>query len=115
MHLHKFVAVGSGIILFLTSLVGWFAYGNARIEKENRHERILLINNLNKHDCLEIENLKQGFREDAIRDYNRLNETLRLLKLERTPQIEKRALADRDRKLKKYAAKSCPREEIPID
>lgn len=53
--------------------------------------------------CEQIEQLKAGFREKAIEDYQNLDRTLRLLKLERTPAIEREAIENRDEKLAQFA------------
>jgi hypothetical protein len=63
-----------------------------------------------KSNCIEIELLKQGFREEAIQRYKELNNTLRLLQLERTEEIVRAAQQNRDRALLRYKKLPCPHE-----
>lgn len=62
--------------------------------------------------CTEIELLKKANRDRAVEDYRRLDQTLELLKLERTPAIVERAKKDRDTALRRFAPNSCPRPGI---
>jgi hypothetical protein len=80
--------------------------------EDQRRERVKALNFINTVQCQEIEDLKMQFREDAIEDYNRLDETLRLLKLKRTPELEARAKGDRDRVLRRFKEGTCPRVRI---
>ena len=58
--------------------------------------------------CTEIEKLKAGEREAAWLAYREFDKTLKLLKLQRTPALERAARLARDRKLKRYRATPCP-------
>ena len=58
--------------------------------------------------CTEIEKLKAGERDAAWKSYRDLAKTLKLLKLARTPEIEKAAVEARDSKLRRYRAAPCP-------
>lgn len=71
------------------------------------------IANVQKQDCLEIEKLKKGFRVQAIKQFNQLDQTLALLNLKKTPAIVRRATQDRDQTLHTYKAKGCPRPVTP--
>jgi hypothetical protein len=61
-------------------------------------------------NCREIEQIKEGARMAAWRDFNNLNMTLRLLKIEKTPEIVDAAKATRDRRLAQYRREPCPRK-----
>jgi hypothetical protein len=77
-----------------------------------RRERVQQLNVIAKEQCEEIEKLKLQNREEAREDYRRLDETLELLKLERTDQIVRRAKLERDGELARNRAESCPRHVI---
>lgn len=59
--------------------------------------------------CKEIEKLKTAQRERAIDSYKRLDANLRLLHIEKTPEVVAAAKASRDRDLARFAADPCPR------
>lgn len=63
--------------------------------------------------CTEIERLKKANRDRALEAYRNLNETLRLLELERTPAIVARAKRDRDAALRRFSGEPCPRPPLP--
>jgi hypothetical protein len=63
--------------------------------------------NNQQHNCAQVEALKTAQRQSAIKEYNRLDETLTLLNLQKTPQIVHRAQADRNAKLKEFAPAKC--------
>lgn len=96
-----------GYLILAFAVAGAFAH----TENERKH-RVAALNFVNTAQCKEIEALKYQFRIDAIEDYNRLEETLRLLKLERTPEIEERARRDKDTVLKRFQQGTCPRKLI---
>jgi len=58
-------------------------------------------------NCLEIEKLKTEFRAEALENYANLDRTLRVLDIERTPEIEAVAQRQRDRKLARFAPREC--------
>ena len=60
-------------------------------------------------NCREIEEIKEGGRMAAWRDFNNLNTNLRLLGLEKTHEIVRAAKYSRDRRLEQYARQPCPR------
>lgn len=60
-----------------------------------------------RENCETIEELKAAEREEAIERYRDLGRTLRLLKLERTPEIEAVARENRDETLERFAPKNC--------
>lgn len=64
-------------------------------------------------NCLEIEEVKEFIRLEAEDDYANLDQTLELLGLERTPQIEERALSDLERTVSKFEADNCKRFYLP--
>lgn len=57
--------------------------------------------------CRAVEKLKAGERARAQESYRRLDETLALLGIRRTPAIEERALQDLDRSLRRYRSTNC--------
>lgn len=63
--------------------------------------------NNQQHNCEQVEALKAAQRGSAIKEYNRLDETLRLLRLDKTEEIVARAKADRNAKLKEFASAPC--------
>lgn len=64
--------------------------------------------------CREVEVLKNAERQRAIDSYNNLDQTLKLLKLKRTPEIEQRALNDRNTALKRFASENCDQSWLPF-
>lgn len=58
-------------------------------------------------NCEAIEELKASEREEAIQRYRDLGRTLRLLRLERTPEIEAVARENRDEALERFEAREC--------
>lgn len=73
------------------------------IETRRRLVRAFIAADL--HTCREIEKLKAGFRQDAQHNYESLGKNLKLLHLERTPQIERAARNARNRVLHRYASR----------
>ncbi len=72
-----------------------------------RAEHTYRYQQLAKDNCAQIEALKTQVREEAIEDYANLDRTLRLLKIARTPEIERVAQEQRDKKLNRFRAKPC--------
>lgn len=70
------------------------------------HERIRQVS---FDYCQEIEALKKSNRDKALESYRKLDQTLELLQLEKTPAIVTRAKHDRDTALRRFSAKPCPR------
>lgn len=92
-----FISLGvSGV-----ALVDRFKDTNARRQEQ---ARVIL------QDCREIEKLKTAQREKAILDYQRLPQTLKLLRLKPTPEIRQAALDQKNDALKRFAAEPCPRK-----
>lgn len=58
-------------------------------------------------NCRAIEALKASEREEALDSYRNLDRTLRILGLERTPEIEAVARENRDATLRRFAAREC--------
>ena len=86
------------------ALGGFMVYAvNRANDADQRLERETLAN------CKEIEDGKKLNREQAIKTYKDLDQTLRILKLEKTPEIVKLARENRDKLLKRFAALPCPR------
>lgn len=78
------------------------AQSHEAVLKENARIRADLVRGFeaaNQRLCEGQELLKQQNREQAIKDFNRLEETLDLLGLELTPAILERATRDRDHTL----------------
>lgn len=63
-------------------------------------------------NCQEIEQIKTGARTAAWRDFNNLDQTLRILKIEKTTEIVDAAKGSRDHRLAQYKRESCPRRPI---
>jgi len=57
--------------------------------------------------CTEVEGVKLQLRLDAERRYRELGRTLRVLKLEQTPEIERIARGNRDEVLKRFQKVNC--------
>lgn len=79
-----------------------------RLQQASFNER---IRHVSLEYCTEIERLKKANRDKALETYRNLNETLKLLELERTPAIVTRAKHDRDVALRRFVAKPCPRPD----
>ena len=75
--------------------------------REQRTERIAENDAQKVGFCIDIEDLKAKFREDAVEDYNDLNRNLRLLGIKRTPEIERIALANLNEARTRFAPESC--------
>lgn len=58
-------------------------------------------------NCIAIEDLKMAQRTDAQAEYQRLDQGLRLLGVEKTPEIVAAARAIRDARLARFARKTC--------
>ena len=57
--------------------------------------------------CMEIEKLKAAYRAEALENYRKLDQNLRLLNIKKTPEIVAAARKTRDAKLRRFAARSC--------
>lgn len=84
-------AMAALTIAFIANLSG--QYANARTAQTN---------------CKAIERLNERVRMRAINDYKQLNETAKLLNIDVTPALIKRAKQDLHRTLHDYAPKECP-------
>lgn len=60
-----------------------------------------------RENCEAVEELKAAEREEAIQRYRDLDRTLRLLRLERTVEIEAVAREQRDETLGRFEAREC--------
>lgn len=60
-----------------------------------------------ERNCRAIEALKAAEREEALKTYRDLDRTLRLLRLERSKEIEEVARENRDEKLARFAPRPC--------
>jgi hypothetical protein len=103
-HVAAYLLLSTGVIL------GFYSdYHNTQAQEQNRIERRAQINHAIQLNCLEIEGLKRNVRQDAIDQYQRLDQTLKLLKIKKTRPIINEAAKIRDRKLETYQPESCPR------
>lgn len=84
-------AVSALFIAFAANLSG--QYANARTAQDN---------------CKAIELLNKRVRMRANKDYNELNENAKLLHIDVTPELLKKAKDVRDETLRTYAPKECP-------
>lgn len=66
----------------------------------------LMVSN-SRFNCEQIETLKAAQREEAYEDYLRGPETVRLLRLEWTPEIEQRIYGDYHQTLRRFEAAEC--------
>jgi hypothetical protein len=64
-------------------------------------------NDARQENCLQIEELKAAEREEAIERYDDLGQTLRLLGVQRTDEIDTVARERRDETLKRFEAREC--------
>lgn len=90
----------------------YFDYKQDQAQERDRKERRVHVNTALTSNCADIELIKQHLRADAVDEYNRLDETLRLLKLKRTAEIERIAKRNRDRTLHTFVKEPCPRNII---
>lgn len=105
------VALGSGLYLLneraedTRALVHEF--GTDRVENRARYKRsdVLL--------CREIEALKRQNREDAQETFDNLGRTLRILRLDRTPEIEEVALENLTADLLRNTARAGGCGDLP--
>lgn len=95
--LGTFVALPLAFVALLPALIGLYLIG--QYAEDNRQQVV--------ESCQDIEALKTGVREEAIQDFSRLDETLALLGIARTPEVVAVATRNRDEKLKRYAARDC--------
>lgn len=103
------------VIVFVTLnavVTAWALYARFSETNSRRATQIALNHRfaaVTQVDCLEIEKLKTNVRQTAIDNFNKLDATLALLHIKKTPAIVARAREDRDHALKAYAAEACPR------
>ena len=89
-------------------LVGLSIARRADNAEQRGAERRQAVAEAIQYACTEIEKLKAGERDAAWKSYRDLAKNLKLLKLARTPEIEKAAVEARDSKLRRYRATACP-------
>jgi hypothetical protein len=98
----RYFLAGFLVVLVLGSMAAYAVVDAQRQRSESHAVRL--------EYCRELEKLKAQNRDDvaqAIKDFPR---TLRLLKLEDTPEIRRVAREGWNRKLERNAAKPCPYE-----
>lgn len=104
----------AAVILAISMIGSGIAFLSRFQQSDDRRTQQIQVNRLIAsqalQNCLEIENLKEGQRTDAIIEYNHLERNLKLLGLKKTPEIVQAAVEQRDRKLDKYAKQPCPRK-----
>ena len=96
--------IAAFIFVFLAFLVVAFVLQRGRSENASnisRNTEVLVA------QCREIEAIKKLFRDAAVEDFSKLDDTLKLLKLAKTPAIVARATSDRDDALLRFRARSC--------
>ena len=118
----RWEVVGSFIVIVLISiaLAWWSDYRDDQLERRvqrnvvtNKQQdavRRELLAELRKADaraCGQIEALKEQFREQAIQNYQRLEQNARLLEIRLTPALRREALAARNRTLARFRAGEC--------
>lgn len=82
-------------IVAAAALVGVFAW------------RAHLTSSADKQICRETEAIKALIRDEANEDWRNLDRNLRLLKIAKTPEIERTARESRDRKLRRFRPRDC--------
>jgi hypothetical protein len=106
--------LGAFLILASFSMAGWalkerFDQTNARREQQQAFNQ--RIEQLSLESCREIEDLKRARRQQALEAYRDRGRTMRLLRLEPTPELERAFLQSRDTVLERFQAKPCPRPQ----
>lgn len=92
----KYRLFGPILAVVCVVLLALFSAGVMIWEEQQRGSLRLAV-------CEEVEAIKRHLREDAKKDYENLDRTLRLLNLKRTPEIERAALDARDDVLLRFA------------
>ena len=94
--------------LFSLVIVGLVVGQRTTAAEQKASERRALVADAITYACNEIEKLKAGEREAALKGYADLNKNRRLLKIPRSAEIEKAAKESRDAKLRRYRKVPCP-------
>lgn len=106
------VAIAALLVMVSFLASGWALYGRLKEADDRRAQQASFnqrIREVSLNYCNEIEALKKANRDKAIEAYNNLDQTLRLLKLKKTPEIVRVAKEQRDRTLRSFAPDPCPR------
>lgn len=77
-----------------------------------RMERVANLNQINKEQCQEIEELKRQFREEAVEDFQNLRQTLELLEVPYSQRLEDEARAEKEQTQMRFVEGTCPRRKI---
>lgn len=96
-----------GYLVLALGVLGAFGF-----QEFARRERVDQLNYINTRQCLEIELLKKVEREEALEDFRNLDRNLRILGIEKTPEIVETAEESRDRTLSRFRVGTCPREKL---
>lgn len=107
----------------IVSVMGYYVHQTRHLAKENQarlSESIAVRKDLvhgfraaNRRLCREIENLKDGFRLQAVRQYRMLPQTLKLLHIRDNGDIRRAALEDKADTLRRYAARKDGCTKVP--
>ena len=87
-------------VILALGVAGSFAYTST--ERTHIKKEALIA-------CLDNEKQNDHLRDEAREDYARLDETLELLGIKKTPAIERRARQNRDETLRRFRERKCPR------
>ena len=101
-----------GALVFLLAVVGYGSYYISQQSARERDARRQVVNEINLRNCRDIEALKEAQRKAAVLSFSRLDETLRLLRLAKTPELVASAKRNRDEALRRFRAEPCPRETV---
>ena len=110
------LGIAAMVTALALSLAGWAFFSrfeqtnDRRAQQQNFNQR---VREVSLDYCKEIELLKQGFREDAQEARDNLDRNLKLLNIEKTPEIVRVANDTLDDKLNRYQRVSCPRPPNP--
>lgn len=91
-----------GLVLAAMIMVSVVAAA-AVIRSQHQHD----IATFAEANCLQIEALKTEFREQALESYRNLERDARLLGIPLTRELREAAIASRDRRLERFAAREC--------
>lgn len=76
-------------------------------QEEVRRQLVIHFREMDTQACLQIEELKQGFRRQAVENYANLERNAELLGIVLTQALREQAEIDRNRTLDRYAARDC--------
>ena len=104
----KAILISAGLVtaFAVLAITAAILYENKEEKREKARDLATRIE-ARRITCREIEKLKRDERLEAWRGWNTLDDTLTLLKLERTENIVTRARLDRDRNLTRFAPLDC--------